>query len=481
MSESTLIIGNRNSVIAFSQGTPGKSIRSVLKAMTFMDPRYKGYLLWKAQSGKRRTWDGKVRFLTAVGKGNDKRYQFPTGLLSLVLDKLVDADISFSMASHDSYAAAHPHNPPPCPSKLPSGTELRPYQVEAVNSLLASSRGVCRVGTGGGKTEIICALVSILSGYGNKALILTHRTETFKNIVHRLNLRGITGVTSYGGTEGDTSGQIVVASIPKLWKNIKDPKVQSLLSTAQVLIGDEVHHAQSADSWYKLMLASAAAWRYGFTATVMMADEFQVEELRLRAVTGDVLVDIPASWLIEREYLARPRITMVPYPCRDSFIKDGIIGLVDKAIKHGPVLLIVKSLEEGNSITNVIAGAGISACFVQGVTSSQSRDTAVKALEDGELQVLVSSVIMKEGVDIPSVKSLINLCDEKKHRSAIQIVGRALRGGGDVFVYDPVFTQDAGAVRRAAERMRAYAAEGFEVRRGKAEAPGCVTGNEGAI
>ncbi len=460
-----IVVGNRLSMVVFSKKITQRTIRRVVKSMTFLDPNYKSYLIWGIKN-KRRRWDGKVRFLTPVA-GEKYKYQFPTGLLSLALDSLVEADISFYMTGHKDYNHAKPSVLPKCSADVLEGAELRPYQMKAVDELLRSCRGVCRVGTGGGKTEIICVLAKILAEHGNKVLILTHRTELFKNLINRLSQRGVTGVSSYGGSISDLSGNVIVASIPKLWKNIKDPAVQEVLSTTQVLIGDEVHHAQSADSWYKIMLSVSAPWRFGFTATTMMADEYKSEELKLRAVTGDVVVDIPAKWLIDNGYLATPRISMVEFSCRSAFLKSGIIDLVRQAMVHGPTLIIVKSLEEGNSITKLLNNVCIRTGFVQGVTSSQDRDEAVRALVAGELAVLVSSVIMKEGVDIPSVKSLINLCDEKKHRSAIQIVGRALRGTGDVFVYDPVFMKDSGAVRRATERMRAYAAEGFEVRRSK--------------
>jgi superfamily II DNA or RNA helicase len=52
---------------------------------------------------------------------------------------------------------------------------------------------------------------------------------------------------------------------------------------------------------------------------------------------------------------------------------------------------------------------------------------AIKDLNEGRLDILIASDIFKEGVDIPTVPTLINAAGQKSKVATIQRIGRALR------------------------------------------------------
>ncbi|KKL70303.1 hypothetical protein LCGC14_2106240, partial [marine sediment metagenome] len=89
--------------------------------------------------------------------------------------------------------------------------------------------------------------------------------------------------------------EIDVVSIPTI---VRDPKkFKNYLSKKEVMITDEVHHAQST-TWYKTIMKIPAVYRFGLTATPQRGEKF----LLLEACTGKIIYTAGYDKLIEEKY-----------------------------------------------------------------------------------------------------------------------------------------------------------------------------------
>ena len=101
---------------------------------------------------------------------------FPTGLLSKVLDVFSKNGVSCHVTDKRTPVALG--------AELPvHGIEFRDYQQDAIDIAIKKQRGVIKVGTGGGKTNIFIGVVAKLNV---PTLILIHKTDVFWQIVERL-------------------------------------------------------------------------------------------------------------------------------------------------------------------------------------------------------------------------------------------------------------------------------------------------------
>lgn len=493
------------STVAFSKSVGRRVVQSMLDGMSYMDTNADGYFKWrnmwlavmdgrrewptgrdgrrlKAPSRAKLSWDGRVRFMKpasprVIAKGSgmwrgSAVYRLPTGLLGEMM-RLAHA------MGLDVYVDGprHPVKAGEISEEFPDGTRLRPYQVEAARKMMEARRGICRVATGGGKTEIMIAVIrSLLSGLepGKRILVLVHMKEIFNNVVNRINTRINEPVCRFGmGYDEVVPGsRLLVASVPAIWRRRKSPEVKRLLDSTVAFIADEVHHVQSARTWESILMSCDAPIRMGFTATTLMEDEMSIEEVRLSACTGGVVVDIDAGILVREGYLSRPVVHMVRVNSRDEALMVPATIMRDCPGLSG-MMVVCRKIKEGEIINRALSDVGVSSRFVKGETSADDREEAKMELERGSIRALVSTTIMKEGTDIPSVKVLVNLLDEARHRSVVQVIGRSLRipagKSGDgmlpsvVHIVDPVVGCDGSAVRRAMSRVKACLAEGFEV------------------
>jgi superfamily II DNA or RNA helicase len=126
-------------------------------------------------------------------------------------------------------------------------------------------------------------------------------------------------------------------------------------------------------------------------------------------------------------------------------------------------LILCEEIEQGKAIDEALwsatGGQFIPHMFIHG---SESTDVRTKALQDfGErrLPVLVSSTILDEGVDVPTVDALILAGSRKSRIKTMQRLGRGLRGDKLIAVEFANFTHDY-LLRHSLQRYNDYKAEG---------------------
>lgn len=190
------------------------------------------------------------------------------------------------------------------------------------------------------------------------------------------------------------------------------------------------HHLK-ADIWRNAIQEANAEYKIGLSATVFLDHERETElgAIWLRAATGDMLVDVSTSELIERGYLVRPEIRIIPIrepadlagrgwsktlqneaifanPIRNQRIVKEAIALVREGLQ---TVIITNRIDQVNRICSMLdAGPGrdIYASLI-GNDPQTTRQWVIDRFRNGELQILVSTVL-DEGVDIPEIGAIIN-------------------------------------------------------------------------
>lgn len=422
--------------------------------------------------------DDKIRML------NQFDGTFPAGLVPLVVKDAPAEGFTIEIIDKTQ---------PTAPDPEADVAWLREDQLEAVRRVLDKRRGILHLPTGSGKTEIAVALVRSVPC---EWLFVVHRTTLGQQAAERFDRRnaehgvdlGAAGVIGEGQwIEGErltcATFQSLVAALRSKDRKIR-ARALGLLGRVGGIIVDESHTLPATTFWSVAQKTTRAAYRVGLSGTPLARGDRR--SILSIAALGPILYRIRAPELVEAGVLAKPRVHLVP--CRqttgrptwagvyaDLVVKSKarnalIVEIARRAEKPG--FLFVKSIDHGRALEKAIIQAGIPAAFVWGMHSTDWRKHAVKDLAAGRTEILVCSVVFQEGVDVPSLRSVINAAGGRSVIAAIQKAGRGMRverdRAGEVVkdefeIWDVLDTGDRWLERAARERKRAFLREGYEL------------------
>jgi superfamily II DNA or RNA helicase len=87
----------------------------------------------------------------------------------------------------------------------------------------------------------------------------------------------------------------------------------------------------------------------------------------------------------------------------------------------------VEERQHGRRLKQLLGKAGVATEFVFGLHSVSSREQLVRELVDGDLEVLICSVVFQDGIDVPSLRSVVVGTGKKSAVAALQRIGRGMR------------------------------------------------------
>lgn len=405
-------------------------------------------------SYRNHTWDGYIKLF--------KSGKFPSGLARTVITALEEAGYELKVKL-DYPIQKYSKVTPECLH----GITLRDYQIEAANLLLEKTRGIARMATGSGKTEVIAAILKILPG---KAIVLTTKVDLLYQTAARLEARLQEEVGTIGDGKRILDKRITVATIQTLSK-LSDSK--KFLANVQVAVFDECHHT-AAKTAQQVMLNIPAIYRYGFSGTPLNNGELQ--DLLLIAATGNVVYDLSASKLADIGMAARPNIKMYVVDSSakyadyqqeyDAMIVNNrhrnelVARLVEEA-EFESALILVERLEHGELLSTLIPDA----IYANGSMSAEVRKDIISGLKKGGRKVVIATPIFDEGVDVPAVDLVVLAGAGKSNIRIMQRIGRGMRpkaGDNTLQVIDFVdSTKYMG--KQSLDRVLLYENEGFSV------------------
>ncbi|MGY5764720.1 DEAD/DEAH box helicase [Brachybacterium sp. DNPG3] len=336
------------------------------------------------------------------------------------------------------------------PSLLPTGT-LYPnaMQAEALDAIQAvrdagSSRALVVSATGTGKT--------ILAAFATRAinpprfLFVAHREQILSKAREefaRVLPGGMDGMSLVAGGRAIPDTGHVFATVQSLSR-------PSTLETIDphdfdLVIVDEVHRSGAA-SYLRFLDHLSPRFLLGLTATPERTDSFNVFELfdytvpyeiRLQqALENDMLA--PFTYYGVDDYVDEEGNTVGDdAPISRLAGPERTRHIVQTLEQYGHVgdakgLIFCSRIEEAQQLSRrlndaVVHGARLRTRALSGADPLVEREAAVAALENGDLDYLLTVDIFNEGIDIPSVNQVVMLRQTQSSIVFTQQLGRGLR------------------------------------------------------
>ncbi len=317
----------------------------------------------------------------------------------------------------------------------------RYYQLEAQEFASKNSRGIIVLPTGTGKSMVTGLLANlceekVLVTVPNLNLLYQSHQELQKFLGEPIGIVG----DGHQDIQRVTIATIQsMASFVKAKKSVKDP-ISVFINTCSVWIADECHGAAT-ESYVKISKKLVNTnRRYGLTATAFREDN---KELVMEGVLGPIgytytleqamadSVLTPVDILIRE---VSPTKTYTYKPGYSTVYKDNISGsvhrnkLVIKDINSlvsdnkFPCLVIVDHINHGEYLSKQL-----NCEFISGKEDSETRTRMLTDFSNSKNKVLVGSSVMNVGVDVPTIKSMVNAAGSKSATLLLQRIGRSLR------------------------------------------------------
>ncbi|MEV1295326.1 DUF3427 domain-containing protein [Pseudonocardia sp. NPDC049635] len=336
-----------------------------------------------------------------------------------------------------------------------SGLEVRPYPhqkqileaLDAERTVHDRHRNLVIAATGTGKTVVAALDYRRLQEQHPRLLFVAHRVEILEQ--SRRTYRAVLADGAFG--------ELFVGGVrPQRWNHVF-ASVQSLAAYGvqnippdrfDVVVIDEFHHAEA--STYRAVLDHLRpAELLGLTATPERSDGVDVRErffdgrcateLRLwDALSADLLVPFHYFGVADDVDLRGVEWKRGRY---DPTALDGIYTGNDaraaKVIRETRAkvtevtamraLGFCVSVAHAQYMARVFTAAGIPSAAVTGRTAPSDRDSALRRLRDRELNCLFTVDVFNEGLDVPSVDTVLLLRPTQSATVFLQQLGRGLR------------------------------------------------------
>ena len=429
-----------------------KLLKLLEKKYTFKVPN--AFYAMKNSRGK---WDGNKKFFSS------KTGKFGTGLLSAILEDLKTVKAEFNLLEKVSTMPIHQES-------IPS-LSLRDYQREALEKIdFHNGRGVIKAPTGSGKTLI---LAEICNKYKNCfGLVFFTKKQILYQTYEFLKKHGIDcGIVCGDSHEIKPITLCTIQSIDKI--------IDTHLDTAKFIIFDEIHEfGKGKISISCLKSFPKAEVRLGFSATPPSEN---THKYTVQSFLGPIIYDITSKELIEQEFLAEPNIFIlkasppkkylfdsktnyqktyqeyiIENPNRNKQIED-----IVKSINKGKILILTKNLQHAHILKEKIKGS----FQLEGKDPMSLRNSTIKKFLKQDKAILIGTVILQTGVDIPEITHFINARGMKSEIATIQAMGRALRMADNkttALIYD-FFDDTIYLNKHSEERIRHYKKNDFNL------------------
>jgi len=335
---------------------------------------------------------------------------------------------------------------------------LRPYQKEAVSTLLRHDFGVLEAPTGSGKTVIALA---VLAGRKQPALILVHTKELLyqwrDRIREFLNMKA--------GLLGDGKHDLKPVTVAIV--NTARKHLEELPAHFGHLVVDECHRCPST-MFTEIVTAFDCCYMLGLSATPYRRDGLsRLIYLHL----GDRAHRIDKKELQQSGAILKPEVvwhkTAFDYDYHDDYQamltvltesdkrNRQIIETVTSNLDKGIALVVSDRVSHCKNLTTMLKQQGVKAVILTGQTPKKERRALVEQVRTGNIQALVSTIqLIGEGFDCPNLSSLFLTTPIKYVGRLIQVVGRILRpaAGKKPVIYD--FADHQVGVLRASANAR---------------------------
>jgi superfamily II DNA or RNA helicase len=426
----------------------------------------------------------------------DKKGRFLSGLLPKVEEYLNDRKVEYLV--EDRRAEVVPAIPIDLTTKLQTLNMVpRDYQTRIVDTAIQHEKGIVRACTGSGKT--LCT--ALLAAHFNKPTIIYVIGLDLLQQFHDLFSSLFDEPIGYIGDGVCDIQRINIATVWTIGRALKldkksifleeegeekeldqqnEAKILEMLKATRLHIFDESHIA-STDTIKSIHLAIDPERIYGFSGTPFRDDG---TTLLINGILGEQIIDVSASELIERGFLAQPIIKFVAVPSRkfvdqpyqtvykeyvvENQARNMLIVRHTKTLldKHYTPLILFRQIKHGKILLEMLQETGVKCEMLYGDDSLERRIEVKEMLAKKEIDTILASTIFDIGVDIPFLNALILCGSGKSSIRCLQRIGRVIRAfpGKKIAAVIDLYDQSKFLKKQANIRCKIYSSEkGFKV------------------
>jgi superfamily II DNA or RNA helicase len=273
-----------------------------------------------------------------------------------------------------------------------------------------------------------------------RVLFLVHRRELVLQASRKLYDIGLDHGIIAAGFPARRDALVQVASISTLHGRAVRSSAMAM-PEADMLVVDEAHHA-SASTWTRIIKSYPNAFVLGLTATPCRSDG------RGLGTLFESLIDCPSiRELIEQGDLVPTRVFAPTKPDLEGirtvagdFDEEQLEQRLDKPKLVGDIVThwhrlaaglrtVVFAISRAHAVhlRDEFARSDVVACYLDGDTPAQERDSILASLKNGTAEVVVNVGVLSEGWDQPEVQCIVLARPTKSFGLYRQIVGRGLR------------------------------------------------------
>lgn len=357
--------------------------------------------------------------------------------------------------------------------------ECYKHNIEFRGITIPFPRGIIDAATNAGKTAIMAGIYLNMKEK-EKMLVIIHSKVVFKQLVDMM--------TDVFGEVGQINATkyiikpVTIAMIQTLYSRRDDLNLRKDLNQFTILAYDEAHKSGSSQS-SKVLVHCPAPMRVFVSGTAFDSSD-TVNNLIAIGLSGPKLGGVSKKYLMDKKISTPVKVhmrvcnTVLDYPvldyreCMDMMIHyskervDEMRKIILERTEAGPILIAVNFTQHGQFLMDELSKSlpeDILIEFSHGKDSDQVEK--VEAFKQGQIDVLISTGILKEGVNLPLIQTLIYAIGEMAKVSVKQWMGRIERKheSKDVaMMYD--FYDIGKFVRKHSEnRLLCYQAENVEI------------------
>lgn len=319
--------------------------------------------------------------------------------------------------------------------------KMQTVALEQLKSLRATgaSKGLIISATGTGKTYL--SAFDVRNFAPNKMLFIVHREQILKKAMadYKKVLGGYDedfGILS--GNSKDMDAKYLFATIQTI---SKDNYLQQFAKDHfDYILIDEVHKA-GADSYLKVINYFTPEFLLGMTATPERTDNFNIYELfdyniayeiRLQAALEEDML-CPFHYFGVLDYEKDGELIDDATELRKLVSHERVQHIIEKINYYGysgdrvKGLMFCSTKEEARNLSAALNDEGLKTIALTGDNTQEEREEAIRKLDSGELEYILTVDIFNEGIDIPFLNQIVMLRQTQSSIIFIQQLGRGLR------------------------------------------------------
>lgn len=469
----TLKINNNRGFINCSKSSEVKVIKNLRDFLKIRNPNA-FYLRRYMPKG----WDGYQHYITEKGG-------FQTGILPQICkyleEKGMDYQVEDNRLSEEVSTEVR--------DKMRKW-EYRPTQKDNLEAILNNKvggvpfiRGIIKAATNAGKTLVIAGVYHTTKV---KSIVIVNNLDLFNQMVKQDFPQLLPN--KFGYMQGKTLvwGDVMICMAQTLSKRLKeDREVKSRIGSYGAVLVDEGD--LSDNKTYKGILTALYGTyiRLCFSGSILVSTlaKYKIKNQNIKSFFGELLYEIGNKELIEKGYSSPIRIVInkgntVHYGC-DNFDEEYLKAIIKSPSRNKKIIsrikfhrskgrkyfmVTVKNHKHVKLLTELLTkefGGELKVDWVH--HSKHNREQTINNFKAGNIDILVASLIVKRGLNLPLMQVMINASGGLSPENVLQLLGRATRKheSKKETWFEDFFDEGTYVKRHSRRRINVYENEGL--------------------